>query len=210
MSDELIQNTSNLIKKMDTLDLEKSKMINHMTKDDMIDFSYDIEIDRRGASSKSAINKEVYEETFEILAYIDRPLVKRIPLDVLETIAKRRDKDFKTKIDPKDALNMENVDPKTSKFISWLNLNFFTTTDKRTALEKKYIKAQKEKEIKLKNELNREEEYVSPFRIIGKVYDVNRYSNITPNNTEFHLVKAKERTAYDSFIDFLRWVFLEK
>ena len=210
MEKELLQNTSNLIKKMDAVDLEKSKMINKMTKDDMLDFSYDIEIDRRGTSSKCAIEKEVYEETFEILAYIDRPIVKRIPFDILETIASRRDKDFKTKIDPKDALNMDNVFPKTSKFISWLNLNYFTTADKKSALEKQYLKAQKEKEIKLKKELSGEEEYVSPFRIIGKVYDINRYTDITPNNTEFHLVKSKERTAYDSFIDFLRWVFLEK
>ena len=52
--------------------------------------------------------ENVYAETFEILSYMDKMTVMQIPVNVLSSIKKLRNKDFQTNIDKNDIFN-ENM-----------------------------------------------------------------------------------------------------
>ena len=83
---------------------------------------------------------DVYAEVYEILSYMDINEVMKIPYDLLEDIKESRNKNYKSKIDPLDIYNRENVLPDTIKIMAALDLEYFTSNEEKERLEKEVNK----------------------------------------------------------------------
>ena len=59
------------------------------------------------------ISSNTYKELYEILSYMDKKTVMKIPLDILQNIKKYKNNYYKTKIDKKDIFNEKNVNRET-------------------------------------------------------------------------------------------------
>ena len=91
------------------------------------------------------INSMVYSEVYEILKYMDKQVVMKIPIDVLNNIKKNRDIDYKTKINPKDLFNPNNVLPMTMVVMNFIDINYWMDESKK----RKIINDFHNKEMKL-------------------------------------------------------------
>ena len=54
------------------------------------------------------ISSNTYKELYEILSYMDKITVMKIPLEILQNIKKYKNNYYKTKIDKKDIFNEKN------------------------------------------------------------------------------------------------------
>ena len=59
------------------------------------------------------ITSKTYKELYEILSYMDKVTVMKIPIEILQTIKKKKDNKYITKIDKKDIFNENNVSRET-------------------------------------------------------------------------------------------------
>ena len=59
------------------------------------------------------ITSKTYKELYEILSYMDKATVMKIPIEILQTIKKKKDNNYITKIDKKDIFNEKNVNRET-------------------------------------------------------------------------------------------------
>ena len=97
------------------------------------------------------ISSKVYSEVYEILSYMDKITVMKIPIDILEEIKNNRDVNYSSRINPTDPFNKKNVDRQTRVFIAWLDYNYWANSDEKTKLKKRY----RENQFKHEEELRR-------------------------------------------------------
>lgn len=93
------------------------------------------------------INSAVYAEVFEILKYMDKTDVMKIPVEILTKIKDYKDDNYISKIDKNDVFNRANVMPETIKYIAWLDVNFWESKDEKERLKKKYIEKKNKEEM---------------------------------------------------------------
>ena len=130
------------------------------------------------------INQNVYSEVYEILSYMDKSVVMKIPIDILEKIKEKRNKDYISRIDKNDIFNKNNVDKKTIEVLAWLDVNYWIDQDKKNKLQQCYIE-------KIKNEeLQKQERYSNG------VFNNKKEENKLSEKVEINLIENKE----DSFI----------
>ena len=84
------------------------------------------------------IDSNVYSEVYEILSYMDKETVMKIPMGILENIKNRRNKDYISKIDPDNIFDPQNVDEKTLEILACIDVNFWMEESKKEELKKKY------------------------------------------------------------------------
>ena len=70
--------------------------------------------------------KEAYAEVFEILKYMDRNIVMKIPLDIIELFSQNKNDNYKSKIDHNDIFNKNNISKKALNILALLNINYFS------------------------------------------------------------------------------------
>ena len=70
------------------------------------------------------INKEANTEVFEILSYMDKKSIMKIPYNTLKFIKDNRNLGYVTKIDKNDLFNPNNVMKDTRKILAWIDLNY--------------------------------------------------------------------------------------
>ena len=116
------------------------------------------------------ITENVYSEVYEILSYMDKMSVMKIPMEILNTIKENRNKKYISKINKKDIFNRNNVLPETIKYMAWIDVNFWETKEEKERLKKLHIKkiAQEEKE---KSEKYRKIEYFKKENVSKTNYD---------------------------------------
>ena len=100
------------------------------------------------------INSCVYAEVFEILKYMDKTDVMKIPVELLTKIKECKDDNYVSKIDKNDLFNRENVMPETIKYIAWLDVNFWESQSEKNRLKKLYLEKKKKEEEFLKYKYN--------------------------------------------------------
>lgn len=86
---------------------------------------------------KKMINSEDYEEIYEILSYMDKIIVMKIPIEILNTINKKRNKEYVSKIDKNDLFNLNNMSKNTQSVLAWLDVNYWINPDKKSKLIQK-------------------------------------------------------------------------
>lgn len=92
---------------------------------------------------------DAYEEVYEILGYMDKATVMKVPEDILKKIKSERNSNFKTMIDKKDIFNEKNVCKETIDLLSWMDYNYWmdekTKNKVENAIKAKEIEDEKEK-----------------------------------------------------------------
>ena len=84
--------------------------------------------------------KIAYAEIFEILGYMDRNIVMKIPIDIIEIFEQNKKENYESKIDYNDIFNKKNITKKTLNILAWLNLNYFSTPEEKSKLIEQYRK----------------------------------------------------------------------
>ena len=80
------------------------------------------------------INENTYTEVFEILSYMDKMTVMKIPVELLKFIRDNRNENYKTLIDKNDIFNMKNISEETKHFLAWLDVNYWMDEEKKNRL----------------------------------------------------------------------------
>lgn len=122
------------------------------------------------------ISSNTYEELYEILGYMDKLTVMKIPEELINVISQRRNTKYKTKIDKNDIFNKQNVSDETLDLLCYIDYNYWMHEDKKNEINKLLKEKEEEKKerynpdniFKNKQEKNTEEQVVSTEMIVHK------------------------------------------
>ncbi|MBQ7410464.1 MAG: hypothetical protein IJW20_03675 [Clostridia bacterium] len=89
---------------------------------------------------------EMYAEVFDLLKYMNKQTVMKIPVEYLEYIKKEKSDTYVTRVNKNDIDNPNNVDQRTINLFTWLTVNYFSTEDEK----KEILKLATENEYKNK------------------------------------------------------------
>lgn len=94
------------------------------------------------------ISSNTYEEVYEVLSYMDKITVMKIPDLILKKIKDNRNVDYKTKINKNDIFNEQNLSKESVDFLCWLNYTYLIANSQRINIDKKIseISAKQEEE----------------------------------------------------------------
>lgn len=131
--------------------------------------------------------KIAYSEIFEILKYMDKSQVMKIPIEILENFKENRLQNYKSKINKDDIFNKNNITRETLSILGYLNLNYWSSNVKKRDLLALYRK--NEYELSKRNE----EQYDNIFH--NKNLDQNTFDK-NPLNEEKWLVEYKKTNLF--------------
>lgn len=131
------------------------------------------------------IDSNVYSEVYEILSYMDKATVMKIPIEILETIKNKRNTEYVSKINPQDIFNQNNVDEKTIEILACLDVNFWMDREKKKNLELKYLKNIQREEIEKK-------EKYGNFELFDKKHEPNLQDRTAEQSKVTSLVKCED------------------
>lgn len=100
-----------------------------------------------------------YAEIFEILSYMEKAKVMKIPTEILQSFKENRKKGYISKIDKNDIYNKENITETTLNILAYLNLNYWVDENKRKELVSKYRINDYEKMLEAKQYYSNEIEF---------------------------------------------------
>lgn len=106
-----------------------------------------------------------YAEVFEILSYMNRKTVMKIPLEVLQFIKENRNKEYISKINPNNIFNPDNISKEAKEILAVINIEYLESKESK----KEKLKIYKENERKKQEELS--EKYNTSNIFINKNKD---------------------------------------
>ena len=127
----------------------------------------------------------VYQEVYEILSYMDKSTVMKIPLGILEEINEKRDINYISRINPEDLFNELNVERETIVFIAWLDYNYWANEQEKEELYKTFLSNQYEYEEDLKRRFystNKPMFFEERMKIQSELEKGQTISGDVPNN----------------------------
>ena len=71
------------------------------------------------------ITSKTYKELHEILSYMDKITVMKIPIEILQTIKKNKDDRYITQIDKNDIFNEKNVNRETIDLLCYFYKHYW-------------------------------------------------------------------------------------
>lgn len=71
------------------------------------------------------VSSNTYKELYEILSYMDKMTVMKIPMDILQNIKKHKNNNYKTKIDKNDIFNENNVSQETIDLLCYFYMHYW-------------------------------------------------------------------------------------
>ena len=71
------------------------------------------------------ITSKIYKELYEILSYMDKVTVMKIPISILQTIKNKKDNRYITKIDKNDLFNEHNVNRETIDLLCYFYKHYW-------------------------------------------------------------------------------------
>ena len=131
------------------------------------------------------VDAKVYQEVYEILSYMDKSTVMKIPLGILEEINEKRDINYISRINPEDLFNELNVARETIVFIAWLDYNYWANDQEKEELYKTFLSNQYEYEEDLKRRFystNKPMFFEERMKIQSELEKGQTISGDVPNN----------------------------
>lgn len=92
-------------------------------------------------------------EAFEILSYMDKKSVMKIPEYILTKMKENRDLSYITKIDKNDIFNVDNISKNTVRILCWLDTEYLRIKELAVP-EKDIFEDKKQKKIENKQQEN--------------------------------------------------------
>lgn len=90
------------------------------------------------------ISSNAYEEIYEILGYMDKITVMKIPDNILKNIKKRRNPNYKTKIEKDNIFDEKNISKEAVDILCWLDYTYWMSKERKLEIDR--IKYNKMKE----------------------------------------------------------------
>ena len=72
------------------------------------------------------VYSKVYKEVFDILSYMDKITVMKIPMDILKKLKNQKDDSYITRIDRNDLFNENNIDSETLDLLCFFYKKYWT------------------------------------------------------------------------------------
>ena len=142
------------------------------------------------------INSNVYSEVYEILSYMDKATVMKIPIEILETIKSERNREYISRINPEDIFNPNNIEEKTLEILACLDVNYWMDKTKKEKLE---FKNRQRIRIEEQEKKRKYGDY-DLFEKKSEKYNLNK------TNEENYLAEPKE-TLFDKIISNIKRIF---
>ena len=79
---------------------------------------------------------EMYTEIYDLLKYMNKYTVMKIPVEMLEYIKKEKSSTYISRVDKNDIDNPANIDQRTINLFTWLTVNYFSTEDEKKEIYK--------------------------------------------------------------------------
>lgn len=129
------------------------------------------------------INADVYSEVYEILSYMDKSTVMKIPMEILNNIKENRNVNYVSAIDSNDLFNLNNLKKETVDVLICLDINFWMNDIKKNKLKKQYLEKNTQKQEELKQQFQSQ-----------KLFDNNNSYNLEKNTSEIisNIIEYKE------------------
>ena len=100
------------------------------------------------------LNKIACTEVFEILSYMNRETVMKIPFEILSIIKENRNINYVSKIDKNDMFNPNNLSEDAISILSWLDLEYLASNESKEEKLKIYQENEELYQQKLKEKYN--------------------------------------------------------
>lgn len=85
-----------------------------------------------------------YQEVFEVLRNMNKTDVMSIPIEILQIIKNKRNKNFVTRIDKNDLFNEKNISSEAMDFLCWLYFNYLIEEKEQNKLINYYYTPKRE------------------------------------------------------------------
>lgn len=90
----------------------------------------------------------------EVLKYLEPEALKKIPLNIRESIKSKKDKDYKWIYDITKKLEEQELDRKSIAILSYLNMKYLLNNEQRIWMEKMHRLNEQKLEARRKNKYN--------------------------------------------------------
>lgn len=144
------------------------------------------------------LNKIACTEVFEILSYMNRETVMKIPFEILSIIKENRNINYVSKIDKNDMFNPNNLSEDAISILSWLDLEYLASNESKEEKLKIYQENEELYQQKLKEKYNADKIFKNYEQYDYKLNDemCNEQNNkmIKYKNNIFFKIYKKIRT----------------
>ncbi len=144
------------------------------------------------------LNKIACTEVFEILSYMNRETVMKIPFEILSIIKENRNVNYVSKIDKNDMFNPNNLSEDAISILSWLDLEYLASNESKEEKLKIYQENEELYQQKLKEKYNADKIFKNYEQYDYKLNDemCNEQNNkmIKYKNNIFFRIYKKIRT----------------
>ena len=136
---------------------------------------------------------KAYVEVLEVLKYIPKEDFEKVPKDIIETIEKKKDMEYKYDLNKDVAFENQILMKETKAILANFFRDYWATPEQRNAI--------KEKE--------RKEEWEEEQNKIKIDYDAvfKRNTKLAPPKQETKIVVVEEKKWYEKFVDWIKNIF---
>ena len=141
---------------------------------------------------KSLQIKNSYSEIFELLKYIDRSDLNKIPMNLLETIKENRNEQYVPNIDINDISN--SLSKEAMALYMWLYLTYMTDSQDEKDVINKFLylnEIENQKKLKLNDDIFRKKADIKKINEIEPSIDIKSFDNIESNKKNNSLMVIK-------------------
>ena len=135
-------------------------------------------------------------ELDEILKYLDKQELEKIPYNIRKSINENKDKNYIWKYDESKELKNQNINRKTIAMLSYLNMEYLLNEEERSVIEGLH-KINEEKIENIKKQ---------KFKV-DNIFEDRAKNLDRKQNEETQLVKVKNEKWYEKIFSFLRSFF---
>ena len=138
---------------------------------------------------------DMYAEAFEMLSYMDKRDVMKIPLEILELIKRKKNNSYVSRIDKTDIYNRNNVDSRTISLLTGLKIKYFSEPEEKARIIANCDKLHKEK-------------YKTEYNDYSRIFDNNINQKISEKEIiENSLVEVKTISLFERIKRFIKNIF---
>ena len=136
---------------------------------------------------------KAYVEVLEVLKYIPKEDFEKVPKDIIETLKKKKDMEYKYDLNKDVAFENQILMKETKAILANFFRDYWATPEQRNAI--------KEKE--------RKEEWEEEQNKIKIDYDAvfKRNTKLAPPKQETKIVVVEEKKWYEKFVDWIKNIF---
>lgn len=136
---------------------------------------------------------KAYVEVLEVLKYIPKEDLEKVPKDIIETLETKKDTEYKYELNKNVVFENQILMKETKAILANFFRDYWATPEQRNAIKEKEIKEElEEEENKIKID------YDAVFK---------RNINTTSHKKETQIVVIEEKKWYEKFVDWIKNIF---